>query len=352
MHDVFRAAHCARRADFDDVAGEQPVEQHSQRGEVLLDGRRRELALQLLDEGRDVDRLHRGELIEATSLAPRSEAARGVEIGFTGVVVVDLGGEEFEDAPRREQAGGGGDDELAGRAVGHGMATDQFECYKDGVIAVVTTASRMADRHDNRVGSAPMSEGLMKYFAGLDVSLQETAICIVDEHGIVVSEGKAASEPDDLVRWLAATGLTIARVGLEAGPLSPWLYAGLRAAGLPAICIETRRMKGATAAMAVKTDRNDARAIAHAMRVGWFTAVHVKTAESQELRLLLSNRRTLLEKRIAIDNEIRGTLKAFGLKLGTVTVAAFEARALELLAERSRLLAMVRPMLAARAALR
>src|SRR5882762_6700999 len=192
----------------------------------------------------------------------------------------------------------------------------------------------------------------MKYFAGLDVSLQETAICIVDEDGIVIIEGKAASEPDDLVRWLAATGLTIERVGLEAGPLSPWLHAELRAAGLPAICIETRRMKGATAAMAVKTDRNDARAIAHAMRVGWFTVVHVKTAESQELRLPLNNRRTLLEKRVAIDNEIRGTLKAFGLKLGAVTVAAFEVRVLELLAKRSRLLAMVRPMLAARAALR
>jgi transposase len=192
----------------------------------------------------------------------------------------------------------------------------------------------------------------MKYFAGLDVSLAETAICVVDEDGIVVTEGKAASEPDDLVRWLVATGLTITRVGLEAGPLSPWLHTELRATGLPAICIETRRMKGATAAMAVKTDRNDARAIAHAMRVGWFTVVHVKTAESQELRLLLNNRRTLLEKRVAIDNEIRGTLKAFGLKLGAVTVAAFEVRVLELLAKRSRLLAMVRPMLAARAALR
>jgi transposase len=104
--------------------------------------------------------------------------------------------------------------------------------------------------------------------------------------------------------------------------------------------------------MAVKTDRNDARAIAHAMRVGWFTTVHVKSAESQELRLLLSNRRTLLEKRVAIDNEIRGTLKAFGLKLGAVTVAAFAARVLELLAEQPRLLAMVRPMLAARVVLR
>jgi transposase len=132
----------------------------------------------------------------------------------------------------------------------------------------------------------------MKYFAGLDVSLDETAICIVDEDGTIISEGKAASEADNLARWLAAAGLTITRLGLEAGPLSPWLHAGLRAAGLPAICIETRRMKGATAAMAVKTDRNDARAIGHAMRVGWFTAVHVKTAESQELRLLLNNRRT------------------------------------------------------------
>src|SRR5271156_2568474 len=161
----------------------------------------------------------------------------------------------------------------------------------------------------------------MKYFAGLDVSLQETAICVVDEDGIIVTEGKTASDPDDLGRWLAATGLAITRVGLEAGPLSPWLHAGLRGAGLPAICIETRRMKGATAAMAVKTDRNDARAIAHAMRVGWFTIVHVKTAESQELRLLLSNRRVLLEKQIAIDNEIRGTLKAFGLKVGPVCFA-------------------------------
>jgi len=111
-------------------------------------------------------------------------------------------------------------------------------------------------------------------------------------------------------------------------------------------------MKGATAAMAVKTDRNDARAIAHAMRVGWFTIVHVKSAESQELRFLLSNRRTLLEKRVAIDNEIRGTLKAFGLKVGAVGVAGFIARVIELLGDRPRLLPMVQPMLQAREALR
>jgi transposase len=192
----------------------------------------------------------------------------------------------------------------------------------------------------------------MKYFAGLDVSLDETAVCIVDEDGIVIREGKVASEPDDLHAWITAAGVPLTRPGLEAGPLSPWLHARLRAAGLPAICIETRRMKGATAAMAIKTDRNDARAIAQAMRTGWFTAVHVKTPESQELRLLLSNRRVLSEKQIAIDNEIRGTLKAFGLKVGTVTLGRFEARVVELLSEKPRLLALVRPMLAARQAMR
>ena len=111
-------------------------------------------------------------------------------------------------------------------------------------------------------------------------------------------------------------------------------------------------MKGATAAMAVKTDRNDARAIAQAMRVGWFTAVHVKTIESQELRLLLTNRKTLLSSRVVLENEVRGTLKAFGLKVGKVTAEGFEARVLDLNSESARLQNMIRPMLAAREALR
>lgn len=192
----------------------------------------------------------------------------------------------------------------------------------------------------------------MSYFVGLDVSLDETAICIVDDAGVILREGKADTEPEAIVTWLNSVVVPIERLGLEAGPLSPWLCGGLRAAGFAAICIETRRMKGATAVMAVKTDRNDARAIAQAMRVGWFTAVHVKTAESQELRLLLTNRKTLQTSRVALENEIRGTLKAFGLKVGPVSTAAFEARVIELTVDRPRLQAMVRPMLAARQALR
>ena len=191
----------------------------------------------------------------------------------------------------------------------------------------------------------------MTYFVGLDVSLDETTICVVDNAGAILREGKAATEPEAIAAWLQSIGVPFERVGLEAGPLSPWLYEGLRGAGLPATCIETRRMKGATAAMAVKTDRNDARAIAQAIRVGWFTAVHVKTTASQELRMLLTNRKTLLTSRVTLENEIRGTLKAFGLKVGPIAVKSFEARVLELTGDNPRLHAMVRPMLAARTAL-
>lgn len=190
----------------------------------------------------------------------------------------------------------------------------------------------------------------MKYFAGLDVSLKETAVCVVDEAGDIVREGKIGSDPEEIGPWLGQLGLAFERIGLEAGPLSSWLHDGLRALELPAICIETRRMKGA-ARTAVKTDRSDARLIAQAMRVGWFGAVHVKSVDSREIRVLLRNRKTLLEKRIAIDNELRGVLKEFGLKVGKVSLGRFAARITALVADRPRLSAMTEPMLAARAAL-
>lgn len=193
----------------------------------------------------------------------------------------------------------------------------------------------------------------MIHYAGLDVSMKETAICVVDERGLIVREGTTASEPEAIVTWLANVGVEINRVGLEIGGLARWLYAGLREVGLPAVCIDPRKLRGVTKTMPVKTDRNDARAIAQAIRVGWFSPVHVKSEASQELRMLLTNRKTLLTKRIDIENEIRGTLRSFGLKLaGRITASTFERRALELLEDQPRLLAMVRPMLAARRALR
>src|SRR5688500_3479726 len=109
----------------------------------------------------------------------------------------------------------------------------------------------------------------MTHFVGIDVSLETSSVCIVEATGLTVRELTVDSEPEALAAALLVTGLTFARVGLEAGPLSQWLYAGLTRAGLPAILIETRRLRAATKTMPVKTDRNDARAIAQVVRIGW-----------------------------------------------------------------------------------
>src|SRR5208337_3823146 len=139
--------------------------------------------------------------------------------------------------------------------------------------------------------------------------------------GAIIRESEVASEPGAIDQWLKTIGLPVERVGMEAGGLSSWLCHELLASGWPMICIETRHAKAAMKAQQVKTDRNDARGLAHIMRTGWYREVHVKSRDSQELRMLLNNRRFLLDKRIAVDNEVRGSLRTFGLKLGKVTPA-------------------------------
>lgn len=188
----------------------------------------------------------------------------------------------------------------------------------------------------------------MKYFCGLDVSLNSTAICIVNQDGDIVREGQALSEPASIRDWLIKLGLSMERIGLEAGSLSPWLCHELLDFGYPAICIETRHAKAAMKAQQVKTDRNDARGIAHMMRTGWYREVHVKSHASHKFRVLLNNRRCLLDKRLDIDGQIRGTIRAFGLKLGKVSMAAYEARIRELIGEDAELQAYIFPMLEAR----
>jgi transposase len=192
----------------------------------------------------------------------------------------------------------------------------------------------------------------MEHFAGLDVSVKETSVCIVDDVGKMVREVKVASEPEALLPVLANPLYRFKRIGLEAGPLSQWLSSELAEAGLPVICVETRHMRAVLQAQINKTDRNDARGMAQMMRAGLYRPVHVKTLRSQKLRMLLTHRKLLQSKAIAIDNDLRGTLRNFGLKVGVVGASKFEARIRELVEDLPDLGALVEPLLIVRRTLR
>jgi len=192
----------------------------------------------------------------------------------------------------------------------------------------------------------------MAYFAGLDVSVKETSICIVDDTGKIVREARVASEPEALLQVLTNTIYRFKRIGLEAGPLSQWLYSVLAEAGLPVICVETRHMRAMLKAQINKTDRNDARGIAQMMRVGLYRAVHVKTLRSQKLRVLLTHRKLLQSKTIAIENDLRATLRNFGLKVGMVGTVKFEVRIRELVENLPDLAVLVEPLLIVRRVVR
>src|SRR5246127_3205968 len=192
----------------------------------------------------------------------------------------------------------------------------------------------------------------MDYFAGLDVSVKATSVCIVDETGKTIREVKVASEPEALLAALNTPAYHFKRIGLEAGPLSQWLFSALAEAGLPVICVKTRHMQAVLKAQINKTDRNDARGIAQMMRAGLYRPVHVKTIRSQKLRMLLTHRKLLQSKAIAIDNDLRGTLRNFGLKVGVVGKVRFEARMGELVNNPPALPVLVEPMLIVRRTLR
>jgi len=188
----------------------------------------------------------------------------------------------------------------------------------------------------------------MKYYAGLDVSMEETWVCIMSEDGEIYHEGAVPTEIDDLALYLSSAGVEFDRVGLEAGPCSAWLYQGLLEQGIPIICIDARHANAALKVQNFKTDKNDARGIAHIMRTGWYRASHVKSLESQKIRVLLSARKILLSKRIDIDNQIRGMLKVFGHKVGQVTALQFKARICELIEHDKELTAYIDPLLSVR----
>ncbi len=203
----------------------------------------------------------------------------------------------------------------------------------------------------DRVGPKASSRDSHGAYAGVDVSLKDSSVCVVDASGRIVREAKVASEPEALTAWLGGPGLEVARIGLEAGPLSQWLHAGLGGAGFEVALLETRHVKAALSAMTVKTDRKDARGIAQLLRMGWYRPVHRKSVPSQEVRALLGARKQLQVKVVDLEQTLRGLLRGFGLKVGDVSRGKLPARVRELAAGHAMLEKIVEPLLAAREAM-
>ena len=166
----------------------------------------------------------------------------------------------------------------------------------------------------------------MTYYAGIDVSLEYSSVCVVDGAGKIIREQRIASEPEALIAWFRGLGFGLERIGLEAGPMSQWLHAAMRTAGLAVELLETRHVRDAFKAMPVKSDRNDARGIAQLMRLGWFRPVHCKSMAAQEMRALLTARKLVQSKLLDVQMSLRGLLRGFGLKVGATTASRFAGR--------------------------
>jgi transposase len=159
----------------------------------------------------------------------------------------------------------------------------------------------------------------VEHYAGIDVSLELSSVCVVDGRGKIVKEAKVASEPEALVCFFKELGFPVNRIGFEAGPLSQWLHAGLTQAGFETVLLETRHVKAALSAMTVKTDRKDACGLASCCGWDGSRPVHPKSIGSQKIRGLLVACKQRLGRLLDVELSIRGSLRGFGLKVGQVT---------------------------------
>jgi transposase len=174
-------------------------------------------------------------------------------------------------------------------------------------------------------------EDMMGMFAALDVSQDETAVCVVSQDGTILAETKVATCPDAIADWLSTWRDGLERVGMETGPLAVWLWNALVSRNLPIICLDARHASGVLKMMPNKTDRHDARGLAQIIRTGWFKPVQIKSHEAYVNRALLTARNTLVGMRVRLENEIRGLLKTFGIMFGK-RVGGFKRRAEEIIA--------------------
>ena len=187
----------------------------------------------------------------------------------------------------------------------------------------------------------------MTHYVGLDVSLTMTAICVVDESGRRFWRGQCRSLPDEIESTVRRHADVDLRVGIETGPMTPWLVHELRNKGLNVVCLDARHARAALKMQVNKTDQNDAEGLAQIMRTGWYRLVHVKSYEAHRARALLAARSQLVGMTTRLSNHIRGVLKTFGLLPGTMRGLAFDRRVEVMLDNRADLAPIVRPMLVA-----
>jgi transposase len=187
----------------------------------------------------------------------------------------------------------------------------------------------------------------MARFVGLDVSQRLTSICVVDDTGRRVWRGQCASDPDQIARLISLHAGDAAGVGIETGPMTPWLVHEFRAWGLNVTCLDARHASAALKMQINKTDQNDAEGLAQIMRTGWYRSVHVKSLDAHRARALLGARAQLVGMTTRLSNHIRGVLKTFGLLPGAIRGLPFDRRVETLLADRGDLASIVRPMLLA-----
>src|SRR6516165_5985432 len=184
-----------------------------------------------------------------------------------------------------------------------------------------------------------------KQYVGLDVSLKETSICVIDDVGKIVWRGRTESTPEAIASAVKQHAPHAVRIGLESGQLSSWLFHGLKVAGLPVICIDARHAKAALSLKVNKTDANDAFGLAQIMRVGWYREVTVKGLDCQAVRALLVARAQLVSQITTLKNCVRGILKTFGLIVRKRLRSQFSQHVREAIRANPVLAAIVEPML-------
>jgi transposase len=190
----------------------------------------------------------------------------------------------------------------------------------------------------------------MEHYVGLDVSLKETVVCIVDQSGAIVREAALPSDPETIAEFISANSTNVGRVGLESGATSTWMWTELDRLGLPAICIDARHAKAALSMQINKSDRNDAAGIARIMQTGWYREVRVKGLDSHAIKAVLVSRALLVKMKRDLENQIRGLLKNLGLVIGRAKMNTYAERAVELIEDKPELAAVVEPLLKVREA--